>query len=85
MLLYTVACLIACLAYMNVGHVIWNGVRANLEENIDTLSMLEQERQGNMAMLLPKFTVIVFWPVIAAFGVAANVVSALRAQVAPTA
>jgi len=85
MLLYTVACLIACLAYLNVGHTIWTGVRENIQNDVHGLVMIEQERQGHMAMLLPKFTVIALWPAVAAFGVIANIIAVLRSEIAPTA
>jgi hypothetical protein len=77
-MLHTIACLIACFAYLNVGHVIWSGIRANLTADIHGLSMLEQERQGHMAMLLPKFTVITLWPAVAAFGILVNLITAIR-------
>lgn len=79
-LLFLLACFALVVSYLNVGSVMWGGVRERLTCDIHGLSMIEQERNGHMAMLLPKFTVILLWPAFAVLALVCNVVALIRAE-----
>lgn len=49
--------------YLLVGHVFWRKfVFPTLLADANSRVMVEQDRSGHLAMLLPKFTVIALWP-----------------------
>lgn len=80
--IYLLACLCVVFSYLLVGKVIWHGILGHMSRDVHGLVMLDQLKRASYAALIPKFTVILLWPVIAVFGIVASVYSAYRA--APT-
>ena len=78
--LYLVACAALVLSYMCVGKVFWGLVKARMGDTIQASVIFEQERQGHMSALLPKFGVIFLWPLVGLIATAAWVKEALRTE-----
>ncbi|AHC30424.1 hypothetical protein CC53_gp007 [Rhizobium phage vB_RleS_L338C] len=79
-LLYSLAVLAMIAAYLLVGAVFWSMVKARLEKDVHGMVILEQERQGHFAILIPKFSVIALWPLAGTVALAAAIWHSLRRE-----
>lgn len=79
-IIYAAACLAMLVAYLLVGYIFWNMVKAKFENDVQAHVMAEQERNGHLAMLIPKFSVIMFWPLVGMLAVLAALTSSLRRE-----
>lgn len=78
---YIASYLAMIMAYLLVGKSFWGLVKSNFESDIHSLVMQEQEKNGHFAVLLPKFSVIALWPLVAVIGAVFAVGEILRSAV----
>lgn len=71
-------------AYLLVGKTFWRLVQSSFEDDVHSLVRNEQEKNGHFSMLLPKFSVIALWPLVAVIGVVSVCLSVLRSTVLHT-